>query len=146
ILVVSWKTIIKTTVIYAFVGAFHWVFRKKFVEATFSRNRNRSKLWDFLFYFSLGIAVSSSVAVAGVMLVFSYLIIPAVFALIFFDSIKQRMTCGWIAGFLASMIGLLVSFKFDFPTAPTITVSLGVLFVISLFIGAKTERFKKSRS
>ncbi|MBN1575376.1 MAG: metal ABC transporter permease [Chitinispirillaceae bacterium] len=144
ILVVSWKTIIKTTIIYALVGAFHWIFRKKFVEATFSRNENRSKLWDFLFYFSLGIAVSSSVAIAGVMLVFSYLIIPSVFALMLFNSIKGRLICGWIAGFLASTLGLLASFKFDFPTASTITVSLGLLFIASIFIGAKMGRFGKN--
>ncbi|MBN1129274.1 MAG: metal ABC transporter permease [Chitinispirillaceae bacterium] len=142
ILVVSWKTIVTTAIIYAIVGGFHWVFRNKFMEATFDRTGTRSKLWDFLFYFSLGIVVTCSVAIAGVMLVFSYLVIPAVFALVFFDSIKIRLICGWLAGFAISGLGLIASFKFDLPTASTITVSFGLLFIISLFVGAKTGRFK----
>lgn len=146
ILVVPWRTIIKTIIIYSLVGMFHWIFRKKFVKATFSKTGTRSKLWDFLFYFSLGIAVSSSVAIAGVMLVFSYLIIPAMFALIFFNSIQPRLIAGWIAGFAVSALGLFISFKFDLPTASTLTVCLGLLFVASLFIGAKSGRFKKTIS
>ena len=144
ILVVSWKTIFITAVIYAIVGGFHWIFRNKFIEATFKRTETRSKLWDFLFYFSLGIVVTCSVAIAGVLLVFSYLVIPAVFALVFFDTIKSRLICGWTAGFAVSALGLVASFKFDLPTASTITVSFGLLFIAALFIGAKMGRFKNN--
>jgi zinc/manganese transport system permease protein len=144
ILVVSWKTILKTTVIYAVVGGCHWIFRNQFIEATFNKNGNRSRLWDFLFYFSLGIVVTCSVAIAGVLLVFSYLVIPAVFALIFCNSIRKRLICGWMAGFVISALGLISSFKFDLPTASTITVSFGLLFIIALFIGAKMGRFKNN--
>jgi zinc/manganese transport system permease protein len=144
ILVISWKTIVTTSVIYAIVGGFHWIFRKKFIETTFDRTGARSKLWDFLFYFSLGIVVTCSVAIAGVMLVFSYLVIPAVFALVFFDTIKSRLICGWVAGFVVSGLGLIASFKFDLPTASTITVSFGLLFVVSLVVGARLKRFKNN--
>jgi len=144
ILVVSWHTITKTALIYIVVGGLHWFFRKKFMEATFSRIGARSRLWDFLFYFSLGIVVTYSVAIAGVLLVFSYLVIPAVFALIFCDTIRSRLMCGWIVGFLISALGLWISFKFDFPTASTITTCFGLLFIVSALVGGKMGRYKNN--
>jgi zinc/manganese transport system permease protein len=146
ILVASWHDITKMAIIYIFIGGLHWRFREKFMEATFKASGARSITWDFLFYFSLGVVVTYSVAIAGVILVFSYLVIPAVVALVFCDSVKSRMLCGWIAGFAVSALGLLVSFRLDFPTAPTITVGFGLLFIISLLIGAKMGRFKKFKS
>jgi zinc/manganese transport system permease protein len=75
ILLVTWPTIIKTAIIYAVIGAFHWIFRKPFFEisadpeAALARGR-RVRLWDFFFYASFGLVITSSVAVAGVLLVF----------------------------------------------------------------------------
>ncbi|OGJ87371.1 MAG: hypothetical protein A2268_14555 [Candidatus Raymondbacteria bacterium RifOxyA12_full_50_37] len=141
ILVVSWHDITKTIVIYAGVGLLHWFYRKKFMEATFNRACTRSKLWDFLFYLSLGVVVTYSVAIAGVLLVFSYLVIPAVCALIFCDTIKTRLICGWLVGFIISALGLLISFKFDLPTAPAITVCFGILFIVIALAGLKMGRY-----
>ncbi|MBN2037070.1 MAG: metal ABC transporter permease [Chitinispirillaceae bacterium] len=142
ILVVSWHDITKMALVYALVGGVHWRFRKKFLEATFNATGTRSRLWDFLFYFSLGIVVTYSVAIAGVVLVFSYLVIPAVIALVFCDSIKFRLIFGWIAGFVISALGLLISFKGDFPTASTITACFGLFFLVAICAGWKMGKYK----
>jgi hypothetical protein len=82
-------------------------------------------LWDFLFYASLGFAVTSAVSIAGVLLVFSYLVIPAVVAMLFADSIRARLLIGWIVGTLVSAIGCSVSYFGDLPSGPTIVACFG---------------------
>ena len=81
ILAVSWHEVIKTAILYGCVGVFHYVFRKQFLAISRSHNNPEStglnyRFWDFLFYASFGFVVTSSVAIAGVLLVFCYLIVP----------------------------------------------------------------------
>src|SRR5207248_9874877 len=92
ILAVNAYTVIKTAVLYALVGLFHFVFRKKFLAISLGNfeEAGKVKLWDFLFYTSFGFVVTSSVAIAGVLLVFSYLIVPSVTAMLFTYSIGKR--------------------------------------------------------
>src|SRR6202022_4151756 len=98
ILAVSWHTVIKTAILYALVGVFHFIFRKKFLAISTGQTIPNMKLWDFLFYTSFGFVVTSSVAIAGVLLVFSYLIVPSVAAMLFSRSIGKRLAIGWIMG------------------------------------------------
>src|SRR5205807_382479 len=94
-------TVIKTAILYALVGLFHFVFRKKFLAISIGAHNGsvesipNVKLWDFLFYTSFGFVVTSSVAIAGVLLVFSYLIVPSVAAMLFTYSIGKRLAIGW---------------------------------------------------
>jgi zinc/manganese transport system permease protein len=95
------------------------------------------KWWDFLFYASFGFVVTSSVAIAGVLLVFSYLIVPSVAAMLFARSIGARLAIGWTMGAVVSALGILASFKLDLPTGATIVVTFGlVLGIMSLIWGA----------
>src|SRR5438477_10462407 len=91
ILAVNWTMIIKTAVLYALVGLFHYIFRRKFLAISLGEGDKvgNVKLWDFLFYTSFGFVVTSSVAIAGVLLVFSYLIVPSVAAMLFSHSIGK---------------------------------------------------------
>src|SRR5260370_11198998 len=97
ILSVSRGTVWKTAVLYALVGLFHYIFRKKFLAISIGAHNGDAetipnlKLWDFLFYTSFGFVVTSSVAIAGVLLVFSYLIVPSVAALLFCKPIGVRL-------------------------------------------------------
>lgn len=143
ILTVSWATVIKTAVVYALVGAFHFVFRRKFLAISIGAHDGTAesipnvKWWDFLFYASFGFVVTSSVAIAGVLLVFSYLIVPSVAAMLFARSIGARLAIGWTMGAIVSAVGILASFKLDLPTGATIVVTFGVaLGVMSLIWGA----------
>jgi zinc/manganese transport system permease protein len=140
ILSVSTATVVKTAVLYALVGVFHFIFRKKFLAISVGAHTNENepvknvKLWDFLFYTSFGFVVTSSVAIAGVLLVFSYLIVPSVAAMLFSRSIGVRLAIGWTMGAIVSAIGILLSFQYDLPTGAAIVCTFGVaLAVMAVF-------------
>jgi len=88
------------------------------------------KLWDFLFYTSFGFVVTSSVAIAGVLLVFSYLIVPSVGAMLFAKSIGKSLAIGWSMGALVSALGVMLSFKLDLPTGATIVCTFGISLAV----------------
>ena len=138
ILTVSWAKVIKTAILYSIVGAFHWFFRKQFLRISISAREARSaglnvKFWDFLFYISFGLVVTSSVEIAGVLLVFSYLIVPSVAAMLFAETVGGRLAFGWIMGAIVSAVGILLSFRLDLPTGATIVCTFGgALLVLSL--------------
>jgi len=132
LLTVSPEAVLKTTLAYFAVGLFHWIYRSKFIPLTFEEGKNLSspKLWDFLFYTSFAIVVTSSVKICGVLLVFIFLVVPSVFAAIITDKIGLRLIYGWIFGFLGSALGILFSFWLDTPTGATIVCAFGVLLLI----------------
>ena len=137
LLLVSQPEVIKMFIIYAVVGIFHYVFRKKFFLISKSHEEAAKTLnvrfWDFLFYVSFGIVVTSSVTIAGVLLVFSFLVIPAACSILFAQTIQKKLFVGWTIGFLASVLGMIASYFFDLPTAPTIICLLGVFLYASIF-------------
>lgn len=129
----DWAVAAKLAAIYAGVGAFHWVFRRRFLDATFrpeGLGRRALFLWDLLFYATFGVVVTSSVQVAGVLLVFSYLMIPSVMAALLAQSVGARLAIGWAAAFLASVAGLGASFRWDLPTGATLIVTFGAALVL----------------
>jgi len=139
ILAVSWPEVRKTAILYALVGIFHYVFRKKFLLISMNHERADSlgvsvRLWDFLFYASFGFVVTSSVAIAGVLLVFCYLIVPSVGAMLFADRIGPRLAIGWTMGTLVSALGCYLSVQLDTPTGATIVVTFGGVLVLMFFL------------
>lgn len=142
ILFVNWQDILKIFIVSISVGIFHIIFRNIFLQITLNpdeiENRGiKIKLWDFLFYATFGLVVTTSVAVAGVLLVFSYLIVPAVCGTLFFEKIGKRLIFGWIIGILTSIIGLFVSYKLDLPTGAAIVCTFGGILIV-LWIMAKS--------
>lgn len=135
ILTVSWREVITTAILYTLVGVFHYVFRKHFLTISLDANAAAAsglnvKFWDFLFYTSFGFVVTSSVKIAGVLLVFSYLIVPSVAAMIFSRRIGARLAIGWTIGAVVSAAGILASFYLDLPTGATIVCTFGVALVL----------------
>lgn len=128
-------TVIKTAIIYSLVGLFHFVFRKHFMAISFNPANAESdgtnvRLWDFLFYMSFGFVITSSVAIAGVFLVFSYLVIPSVGAILVSDRLSTRLALGWIGGSIISFIGVKLSWNTGLTTSPLIVV----LFAAALLL------------
>jgi len=124
-----------TFLLYAAVGLVHWVFRKEFLRASENHAGHmapdvRTRFWDFLFYVTFGFVVTSSVKIAGVFLVFSYLIIPAVAALLFVQGTRNRLIFGWIFGVVVSVLGMVLSLVLDIPTGAAIVATFGALLVI----------------
>jgi zinc/manganese transport system permease protein len=142
ILAVSAQTVIKTAILYALVGLFHFIFRKKFLAVSTGQQIPNLKLWDFLFYTSFGFVVTSSVAIAGVLLVFSYLIVPSVAAMLFSRRIGVRLAIGWTMGALVTALGILLSFRLDLPTGATIVCTFGIALGLMAIVWAFTGKRK----
>src|SRR3954470_14500085 len=135
ILTVSWHDVYKTAVLYGLIGLFHFVCRRKFLAISMDPGKAEAqginvRLWDFLFYASFGFVVTSSVAIAGVLLVFCYLIVPSVGAMLFADQIGTRLAIGWTMGTLVSALGCYVSVWADLPTGATIVCTFGTVLVL----------------
>ena len=134
ILAVSWPEVRETAILYSLVGIFHFIFRKKFLLISTNHDKASGlginvRFWDFLFYASFGFVVTSSVAIAGVLLVFCYLIVPSVGAMLFADRIGPRLAIGWTMGTLVSALGCYFSVQMDTPTGATIVVTFGAALV-----------------
>ena len=138
ILAVSKFDVIKTAILYGAIGLFHFIFRKKFLLiSTNPREAERQGisigLWDFLFYASFGFVVTSSVAIAGVLLVFCYLVVPSVGAMLFANSIGRRLAIGWTMGTLVSALGCYLSAgPLDTPTGATIVCTFGAVLLLMI--------------
>jgi zinc/manganese transport system permease protein len=135
ILAVSWGEVGKTAVLYGAVGLFHYVFRQRFLTISLSPERAAAqglsvRFWDFLFYASFGFVVTSSVAIAGVLLVFCYLIVPSVGAMLYAESIGRRLAIGWTMGTIVSALGVYLSLILDLPTGATIVCTFGAVLAV----------------
>jgi len=139
ILAVSRAEVAKTALLYGVIGLFHYFFRKKFLlistdPAQAEASGISIRFWDFLFYASFGVVVTSSVAIAGVLLVFCYLIVPSVGAMLFADKIGRRLAIGWTMGTLVSALGVYFSVLLDLPTGATIVCTFGGVLILMFFV------------
>src|SRR5262245_14808545 len=111
ILAVSWPEVLKTALLYGAIGTFHYVCRRQFLAISMDPKKAEAegisiKFWDFLFYASFGFVVTSSVSIAGVLLVFCYLIVPSVAAMLYADHVGTRLAIGWTMGTVVSALGV----------------------------------------
>ncbi|HEX5043564.1 MAG TPA: metal ABC transporter permease [Candidatus Polarisedimenticolaceae bacterium] len=147
ILSVTWPELFKTAVLYAAIGLFHYVYRERFLLISLDpdeaeRRGWNIRLWDFLFYVSFGFMVTQSVAIAGVLLVFCFLIVPSVTAMLLSERLGARLAIGWTMSALVSAAGVGASFALDLPTGATIVATFGVtlLLVAGLRRALRRER------
>jgi zinc/manganese transport system permease protein len=142
ILTVTPGEIARLAALYGVIGALHLLIRRPLLEISFhpgaAAERGRwLRGWDFCFYVTFGIVVTSSVRIAGVLLVFSYLIVPAAVGALLSDSVIGRLLIGWALGFLVSVLGLYASFAWDLPTGAAVVTTFGVLMAaVALALGA----------
>jgi zinc/manganese transport system permease protein len=132
ILWVTASDILKTFILYAAIGLLHLVFRKKFFALSYEESNG--PIWEFLFFLSFAFVLVSSVQLAGILQVFSFLVIPALIGRLFTRSPLKILIGGWGIGLIASMVGITLSYKLDLPTAPLIVASLSVAFFILLIL------------
>ncbi len=131
----TWPTVFELAGIYALVAVFHFVFRKKLLATTFAPETVKNvRLWDFIFYLSFGLAVTFSVTLAGVLMIFSTLVIPAVIAFLYTHRFSHALVLAWAAGAVAIAGGLIVSFVWDLTTGPLLVVSFGVVLALAAVI------------
>jgi zinc/manganese transport system permease protein len=141
LLAVRGPEVLKVAVLYALIGGLHWLCRKPFFlistdpDAAYAQGW-RVRLWDFLFYASFGVVVTSSVRIGGVLLVFSYLIVPALAATVMGGTVPTRLLIGWSFGTLVSVIGMAASAVFDLPTGAAVVCTFG-LTLLAFAIAAR---------
>jgi len=128
--------------LYAALGALHWLVRRPLLEISLDAGGARARgrrvvAWDALFYVTFAVVVTSSVRLAGVLLVFAYLVIPAALAVLVVASVRARLAVGWTVGVLASAGGLAAAYRWDLPTGASVVTCLGaVLAAAALALGA----------
>jgi zinc/manganese transport system permease protein len=145
ILAVSWAEVGKTAILYGVIGLFHFIFRHKFLAISMDPRRAEAegisiRLWDFLFYASFGFVVTSSVSIAGVLLVFCYLIVPSVAAMLYSDTIGKRLAIGWTMGTIVSALGVYLSLRLDLPTGATIVCTFGLVLIAMAVVRPLVQR------
>ncbi|HEU4577230.1 MAG TPA: iron chelate uptake ABC transporter family permease subunit [Polyangiaceae bacterium] len=134
ILVVSAREVSQAAIFYGAIGVFHWLFRRPLLQVSFDREAAersglRVRWWDFLFYLSFAVVITSSVRIAGVLLVFILLIAPAVCGALFASSVRARLLVGWGCGILATIGGLMLSYGMDWPPAPAISCIFAAILI-----------------
>lgn len=140
LLAVTPGEVVKMAALYGVVGWLHWAWRRPFLAISTDPDAARAaglriRIWDFLFYATFGIVVTSSVAIAGVLLVFSYLVVPSVIAMLLARGVAARLAIGWVAGALVSVAGIVLSYALDAPTGATVIAAFGLL--LSLVAAAR---------
>jgi zinc/manganese transport system permease protein len=121
--------------LFAIVGILHFVLRQNFLLVSYDRDGAyakglRVRWWDFLFYAAFGLVVTSFVRIAGVLLVFSYLIVPAVCGINLAGSLGRRLLIGWLVALLGGVGGLFFSFWWDLPSGAAIVCTFGALLIL----------------
>ena len=137
ILLVRPVEVLRAFGLYAVIGVIHFIFRKRFLMISFEPERAVAeglsvRGWDFLFYALFGFVVTSFVRIGGVLMIFSYLIVPAVCANLLANSLRARLLIGWLTATLASIAGLYASYKMDLPTGAAIVCALGAALLLTL--------------
>ena len=132
---VSWPLVLVTVIVYVILSVFHYAFREKFISITEGKRVLKNEnLWDLLFFVSLGIITVLIVPIAGVLLAYGFLMIPAAIASLFTKDWGKALRIGWGVGFVASTVGLYSSYTFDLPYGPTLVLALGAFFVGALIL------------
>ena len=127
VLAVTAGEVTRTAGVYAAIGLVHWLVRRPLLALSFGRGPTRARAWDFLFYVTFGVVVTSSVRIAGVLLVFAYLIVPAVAGALVTDSVRGRLLVGWTVGFAVSVLGLGASYGWDLPPGAAVVATFGAV-------------------
>ena len=132
---VGWRQIIVSLVVFSAVGVCFYFIRKPIAEISNSYQKGAVKnlkvvFWDFIFYALLGVVITLSVQIAGVVVVFAYLIIPATISAVFSTRLRLPLAIVWVTAIIASLGGLLFAYQCDFSIGPAIAMFLGCELII----------------
>lgn len=132
---VNWKLVGITVAVYLLLIAFHYRFREKFIKLSENPDEiSHQRLWDFLFFATQGIITVMVVPIAGVLLAYSFLMIPAAIAGMFSRRWIRATVLGWAVGLIACLTGLVASYYWDLPYGPSLVLSLGLFFLVAVVI------------
>lgn len=131
----DWGSVLRLLVPYSLLGAFYWIVRRPIHAVTFHPETvEHPRLWDFIFYATFGLAITFSVAIAGVLMVFSTLVVPAVIAFLFTSDFSRALVIAWISGAVAIVGGVAVSFWMDLATGPLLVCAFGAVLMMAALL------------
>lgn len=138
ILWVRWQEIAVVAGVTALLALLHLVYRKRFYALSFATQdaQRPAFLWEFLFFASFAVVITLAVNIAGVLLVFAFLIIPAFSASLVVHSLAGRLLLGWGLGLLGAVAGLWLSFVADLPVGATVVSVIGLLPLLAVGLRA----------
>ena len=131
---VTWPLVWVTLAAYILLSIFHYIYRGKIIAITEQKKVEHENFWDLLFFLTQGIITVLIVPIAGVLLAYSFLMIPAAIGVLFTKGWLQGLIIGWTVGFIASMTGLLLSYFYRLPYGPSLVLALGVFFFGALIL------------
>lgn len=149
LLTVTMREVGVTAAVFAVLAALHYVFRSGMLRASFGHHDDeglKPMLWDLFFYATFGVVITSSVQMAGVLLVFSFLIVPAVISALFTQHLLVRLGVAWALGAVVSALGLWGSFRLDLPTGAAVVVTFGIALVLAAIVRAVLTRRERASS
>jgi zinc/manganese transport system permease protein len=145
VLAVSGADVARTAIVYAGIGVVHWLLRRPLLALSFGAEHAAARAWDFVFYFTFGIVVTSSVRIAGVLLVFAYLIVPAVAGALVSDRVRIRLLVGWSIGLAVSVLGLSASYAWDLPPGAAVVATFGAVLAVIAGLRAVVAVARRAR-
>ncbi|MFC1541076.1 metal ABC transporter permease [Candidatus Latescibacterota bacterium] len=131
---VTWPLIWVTVISYVLISVFHFVYRDKIIGITENKKIKNENFWDLMFFITQGIITVLIVPIAGVLLAYSFLMIPAAIGVLFMKGWSHGLLIGWVTGFVASVIGLVMSYFFHLPYGPSLVLMLGLFFFGALIL------------
>lgn len=140
ILWVNWEEIGFIALVYAALAVLHFVFRKKLYQTSYAADKKPSFFWEFMFFGSFAVVITLAVDVAGILLVFAFLIIPAFSATLLSKKFAQQLGIAIIAGILACTAGLWIAYSIDLPVGATIVSTFGLLPILTLLLRSFNRR------
>ncbi|MBI2895354.1 MAG: metal ABC transporter permease [Deltaproteobacteria bacterium] len=132
----TWKQVVQIAAAYVVLGTIQVVLSRRFIRISWTPDEaessmRRVELWDLAFYLLFGVVITLSVQVAGILLVFSFLIVPAVITRLFWEGFGRRLVAGWVVAIIASFLGLWASWGWDLPTGAAVVAAFGALLVVA---------------
>jgi len=141
---VTWPLVCVTVVVYAILLVFHYIFRKRFIALAESPSSVKNeRLWDLLLFATQGIITVLVVPIAGILLAYAFLMIPAAIAAMFTKRWFVAMIVGWVCGFIACLSGLCSSYFLDLPYGPSLVLSLGIFFVVAVAVRCVCSSYRQ---
>jgi zinc/manganese transport system permease protein len=136
ILAVTTNQIVFLAVVFGLTGLVHTIFFKHLFQAPLPAqeppgHRLKQMGWNLLFYLTLAVVIAVAIRTAGVLLVFSNLVIPAVAAFLLTQRFSLLLFGSIGIGLLANLTGLYASYRFDLPTGPSIVAALGIWLLLA---------------
>jgi len=132
---VSWPLVGTTIGVYVALVLLHYVFRRRFLLLTENpEDLPRRAWWDFVFFLTQGIITILIVPVAGVLLAYGFLMIPAAIGTLFSRRWATALLVGWTSGLSACLLGIVYSYRTDSPYGPSLLLSMGLFFMLALLL------------